>query len=133
MTTLSSCFEEFRFTRLIFKMHPVPTAFNSGYVIGYTKVDPVTAPTTSEGIYQSDVSRYISAGETVSQIMTVSPQVLKGGLRNWYKTSYTSATDDVDDSFQGVFFASNAGTSGGFTVEVGYTVQFRGNDDPSSS
>jgi hypothetical protein len=131
---LAQAFEEFRFTRLVFKLHPVPAAFTSGYVIGYNKTTAASStPTTNEGIYEADSSRYISAAETTSQMMVIPPRVLRGGLRVWYKTQYNSSNDSLDDCFQGVIFTSNAGSSGGFTLEVGYTLQLRGNDDPSGT
>lgn len=130
---LGSAFEEFRFTKLIIKMHPVPSSFTSGYTVGYDKVAATTPPTTAEGIYEADASRYISAAETTSQMLIISPRVLRGGLRAWYKTTYLSSNDAVEDSFQGVLYFSNAGTSGGFTCEVGYSLQLRGNNNPSGS
>jgi len=133
LSALASCFEEFRFTRLVFKLSPVPTSFTSGYTIGYTKVVPNSSPTTAEGIYQADASRYMGAATTNPQMMTVPRRVLTSGLRTWYKCIYNSGEDDAEDCFQGVFFSSNAGTSGGFTIECGYTIQFRGNDDPTST
>lgn len=133
LAALATCFEEFRFTSLVFKLAPVPTSFTSGYTVGYTKVVPATSPTTAEGIYQADASRYISAATTNPQLLVVPRRVLLGGLRTWYKNTYNSGEDDAQDAFQGVFYSSNAGTSGGFTLECGYTIQFRGNDDPTST
>jgi hypothetical protein len=128
---LASAFEEFRFKRLQIVLHPVPSSFTSGYVVGYSKVIGAAVPTTSEGIYEADSSRYISAGQTTPQTLTINSRTLKGGSRVWYQTNYISSNDSIQDVAQGVIYTSNAGTSGGFTLEIAYEIQFRGNDDPS--
>jgi len=133
LAALGSCFEEFRFTKLVFKLSPTAASSAIGYTIGYCKAIPNTAPTTAEGIYQADSSRYISSGTTVPQMLVIPSRVLQGGLRTWYKLQYNGTEDDLEDCNQGIFYSSNAGTTGGFTIECGYTIQFRGNDDPTST
>jgi hypothetical protein len=130
---LAQAFEEFRFRRLTIILHPVPTTFTSGYVVGYSKVIGSAAPTTNEGIYEADASRYVSAGQTTSSTLIINPRTLRGGSRVWYQTTYNSGNDNLQDVAQGVIYSSNAGTSGGFTLEISYEIQFRGNDDPSGS
>jgi hypothetical protein len=133
LSTLATCFEEFRFIKLVFKLSPTAASSALGYTIGYSKTIPNTAPTTAEGIYQADSSRYISSGTTVPQTLVIPTHVLRGGLRTWYKCQYNSTEDDLEDCNQGIFYSSNAGTTGGFTIECGYTIQLRGNDDPTST
>jgi hypothetical protein len=130
LKALGDVFEEFRFRRIVVKMHPSGTAASS-YVMTYFKTIPSTitgATITTD--YEGTASRLSAGTETVPQTLLLNKSVLLGGLRTWYDTDTTSS--DVEDSVQGVFvLTTNQATAFTLIIEIGYDVEFRGATTPT--
>jgi len=134
LSTFSSLYQQFRFTKMKLVLHPGNIAnVNTSYVLCYFKdVDVNTAPANFANAYQAPVSRYHDADETVPCSMTLNRSMLLHNTRPWFNTIGTSTI--TSDFTQGVFFLvlnSAPATAFSANIELVYSVQFRGATNPT--
>jgi hypothetical protein len=129
LKALGDCFEEFRFKKVVVKMHPSGAAASS-YSVSYHKKEVTTlSAATFATSYEATASRTSVGTDTVPQTLALPPSVLRGGLRVWYATD---STEEVDDFAQGVLIiTTNAATAFTPVLEIGYEIEFRGATIPA--
>ncbi len=135
LKALGDVYKEFRFTRIVFKIHPVVNSAGTPvpYTLSYYKNIPLTAPTTMADGYQATSSRLVAGTDTVPQLMTLDSSVLLNNIRPWYDCD-TATSSDANDYSQGILYLTTpaiATTTISPLIEMAYVVQFRGATTPT--
>lgn len=120
---LQRAYQEFKFSKIVIRMHQDQNP--TQWVVSYFKNLSDAVPATLSSAYQSAVSRFLSITDTVPQTLVIPPQVLLGGLRNWYIASTT--VGGTLDQNQGYLAITNGNAAASrIWLEIGYEVSFRG-------
>jgi hypothetical protein len=127
LQSIGSCFQEFRFKRILVKLHPASSSMSvrQNYVVAYSKALAFTAPTTMADAYQLANSRLSSLNDTIPQTLMLNSQILRQGTRVWYDCAGSTSGVSANDATQGNLFVIGDGSCLP-QIEVSYTIQFRG-------
>lgn len=128
----SNVFQEFRFNRVVLKIHPATQTggVRADQLVAYSKVLLSVSSVPLVDLYELDCSRFLSFEITVPQTLAIGPSVLRSGLRQWYSCQGGTAIDLVDLCNGALYFSAD-GTDVTFTVEMSYSISFRGDTSPS--
>jgi len=121
LTTLSSAFLQYRFTRLVLRCHPSPST--QSYAVAYSSGVDLTNGSNIAMIMQEPCSAFVASTQTVPQTLVINRQILLGeSSLKWYKVTAGTPYTTVQTT-QGVINVVSAATGSSVQIEIEYTIQ----------
>jgi len=132
LAALAGVYQEFRFHKIVIKIHAVGTSSPNPIIVGYFKTLPTTAPTTQTDIYQGEATRLITGPDTIPQMLVLDPKLIKNNVRPWF-TSRLTGLSDLLDGVQGILYVAFSATTPitSVTLEFGFHIELRGMTAPA--
>jgi len=132
LAALAAVYQEFRFHKIVIKIHAIGTSVTTPVIVGYFKTLPTTAPTNSTDIYQGEATRLITGPDTIPQMLVLDQRLLKNNVRPWF-TSRQTGLSDLLDGVQGILYVAFGATTPitSVTLEFGFHIELRGMTAPA--
>jgi len=123
LAALADDFDEYRFTRLRFRLHRASdTSPSDFFCAGYLPGIVDTPPTTQAQMMEILNSVYLTGVETVPTPWSEVPKPVLAGMHPWYKT--IPGTPEASEEFQGGLYGACT-TSSVLRLEIEGVCQFR--------
>jgi len=132
LTILADTFDEYRFTKLSFRLHPTGTADTSIETACFEPGVVDTPPATNSAQSESLACAISTGAETTPSNWVTVPKGVLAGYQPWYKS--VAGTPETAEEVQGNIFCFNSnGASDSTVVELSGICEFRGAINTSST